>query len=399
MTTFDISDHIYSLLQDEPFFAALSRQINKRSTTDIPTAGIKFNGDNQSYEMFYNPSFMEKCDDSGKRFVLMHEMYHAAFGHCTYRKKIHDNLRLANLAMDLAINSLSHMRPIAVEGACLPREKPFENIAYDEMSSEWYLQQILKEQEKNPEKFKDKDSFDDHSGFGEEGGESDEEALAKQIASEKLRDAVEKAVKEVEKVGEQTGRAKGWGSVSRQHISQIKTYANAAFKLDPKKVLASFIKASAKADTKSSVIRRNRRLPGKKFGRKYARTARIAVSIDQSGSVSDELLSRVFEWLSDLAKFASFVVVPFDDRVFEEKIYTWKKGEQRKRERVLCGGTDFNAPTKWVNEGNFDGHIIITDMMAPKPIRSKCQRLWLTDKWGSQSTYFQPVGEKVLVLE
>jgi predicted metal-dependent peptidase len=115
--------------------------------------------------------------------------------------------------------------------------------------------------------------------------------------------------------------------------------------------------------------------------------------------VSDELLGKVFEWLGEFAKFASFTVVPFDHEVFEEKVYVWKKGERRKRERVLCGGTDFNAPTKFVNDRNFDGHIVITDMLAPKPIRSKCQRMWLTDKWGSRQTYFKPQGERILVLE
>ena len=41
MKDFDISDHIYRLLQDEPYFAALSRQINKREDKSIPTAGIR----------------------------------------------------------------------------------------------------------------------------------------------------------------------------------------------------------------------------------------------------------------------------------------------------------------------------------------------------------------------
>ena len=84
--------------------------------------------------------------------------------------------------------------------------------------------------------------------------------------------------------------------------------------------------------------------------------------------------------------------------VAEDKVYVWKKGEKRKRERVLHGGTDFNAPTKYVNDRNFDGHIIITDMMAPKPIRSKCQRMWLTDKHGERYAYWKPANERLLVL-
>jgi predicted metal-dependent peptidase len=163
--------------------------------------------------------------------------------------------------------------------------------------------------------------------------------------------------------------------------------------------LASFIKASVAADKKTSVTKRNRRLPGLKFGRRTQHRANIAISIDQSGSVSDKLLSKVFTWLSEFAKFATFTVVPFDHQVFEEKVYVWKKGEKRKKERVLYGGTCFNAPTEFVNKRNFDGHIIITDMMAPKPIRSKCQRMWLTDTYGSRYTYFKPTGERLLILD
>ena len=123
-------------------------------------------------------------------------------------------------------------------------------------------------------------------------------------------------------------------------------------------------------------------MPGRKFGKRVNHRAHIAFSIDQSGSVSDELLAVVFEWLSGFAKFASFTVIPFDHRVFEKKVYEWKKGEKRRSERVLCGGTDFDAPTDYVNKGRFDGHIIVTDMMASKPKRSNCQRMWITDKNG-----------------
>ena len=36
--TFDLNIHIHRLLMDEPFFAALSRRMDKRATKSIPTA-------------------------------------------------------------------------------------------------------------------------------------------------------------------------------------------------------------------------------------------------------------------------------------------------------------------------------------------------------------------------
>ena len=403
---------IYHLLKDEPFFALLSRQLDKRADETIPTAGIKYNPERIAYELIYNPKFMQSLSDKHKKWVMMHELYHASLGHCQHRKLSDLNRQTANVAMDLAINSLSNMIDNAPEFVLMPGRGQFEDITMMGMATEWYANHIKKEQEKDPDKYRGEGDdceggegqgngqgqFDDHSDFGQ-GDLTEEEAMGKQIADKKLQDAIGKAVNECDVGDGKGGEPKGWGTVSHKTIKEIRDAVKNAFKLDPKKVLASFIKASVAADKKTSVTKRNRRLPGRKFGRRTQHRANIAISIDQSGSVSDELLARVFEWLNDFAKFASFTVIPFDHRVFEEKVYVWKKGEKRKRERVLCGGTDFSAPSAYVNKRSFDGHIIVTDMLAGKPIRSGCQRLWLTDRYGARCPYFKPVGERLLVLD
>ena len=57
--TFDLNKHTARLLMDEPFFAALSRRIDKRSSTAIPTAGVKVDKDSGHFVMIYNPEFFE----------------------------------------------------------------------------------------------------------------------------------------------------------------------------------------------------------------------------------------------------------------------------------------------------------------------------------------------------
>ena len=64
----------------------------------------------------------------------------------------------------------------------------------------------------------------------------------------------------------------------------------------------------------------------------------------------------------------------------------------------MCGGTDFNAPTKWVNDKGFDGHIILTDMAAPKPVASKCQRMWVTTQDCLRYQHFQ-TNERIIVVD
>ena len=168
--------------------------------------------------------------------------------------------------------------------------------------------------------------------------------------------------------------------------------------VDWKKVLRYFVKTSQRANKASTMKRINRRYPYIHAGRKTSRTANIAISIDQSGSVSDEMLAAFYAELNKLSSIAEFTVIPFDDRVFEEKIFVWKKGETRKRERVLYGGTNFDPPTDYVNQHNFDGHIVLTDLCAPKPKASKCQRMWMTDSYHARRPYFE-TSERIIAIE
>ena len=110
------------------------------------------------------------------------------------------------------------------------------------------------------------------------------------------------------------------------------------------------------------------------------------------------MLASFFSELNKLAEIAEFTVVPFDTVVAEDKVYVWKKGKTQKTERVMCGGTCFNAPTKYVNKHSFDGHIVLTDMMAPKPIASMCQRMWMTTKEHATRPYFQ-TSERVIAID
>jgi predicted metal-dependent peptidase len=167
--------------------------------------------------------------------------------------------------------------------------------------------------------------------------------------------------------------------------------------VDWKAVLRYFIKTSQRCDRPSTVRRLNRRYPWVHPGKKIRRQAKIAISIDQSGSVSDKLLSAFFGELNNLSSLAEFTVVPFDTSVCEEKVFVWKRGESKAPERVLHGGTCFNAPTKWVNEHDFDGHIVLTDLEAPKPINSNCQRMWMTAKRYADNPYFK-TNERVIPI-
>ena len=418
---FNLNMHTARLLMREPFFAALSRRIDKTASTSIPTAGVRVNPHTAQFELLYNPEFMGALKPEHQLGVLMHEFYHIILEHVTGRKPADGLKRIDNIAMDLAINGLPEMigklpcesdpGPTMSDGkgmqGVLPGEGPFAHLPAGK-SYEWYLAALKDMQDQQGEgdgsdgqqdgegepgegggqgqggdPFGGMDSFDSHDEFGEG------DATTQEIAKERLKDAVKKAAEEAEK-------SRNWGSVSSSMRQEIMDRISS--KVDWRKVLRYFVKTSQRADKRSTPRRMNKRFPKIHPGKRVRRQAKIAISIDQSGSVDDGMLAAFFTELNKLAEIAEFTVIPFDTEVAESKVYTWKKGQNRATERVLTGGTCFNAPTKYVNERDFDGHIVLTDMYAPKPVSSKCQRMWMTTKEHAARPYFQ-TNERVIAID
>ena len=385
-TTFDLNRHTARLLMNEPFFAALSRRIDKRSTTSIPTAGVMVDPKTAQFVLMYNPDFFEKLPDVQKLGVLKHEFYHLVFEHVTGRKPEGGLTKIDNICMDLAINS--HLRGELPDMCCMPGVAPFEWAPLGK-TYEWYKANYPKQEENEDGEGGEGEpgegepgegsgegqpgSFDDHSGWGEV------ENTINEIAKERLKEGIKKAAQEASQAG-------SWGSVPSQCREDI--LQGLRSRIDWKKALRYFVKTTQRANKRSTVRRINKRFPYIHAGKKVQRTAKIAISIDQSGSVDDEMLGLFFDALDKLSKIATFTVVPFDTEVCEDHVYEWKKRQRHKKERVRYGGTCFNAPTKWVNERKFDGHIVLTDLCAPKPVNSKCKRMWITTKEYAARPYF-----------
>ena len=139
--SFDLKLHAYRLLMDEPFFAALSRKIEKRADYNIPTAGVRVCPDSAQFEMIYNPDFFAKLPEEHVRGVLKHEFYHLIFEHVTSRKPEGVNHKVWNICADLAINS--HLQGELPELACMPGVGPFEDLPLHQ-TAEWYLANLPK---------------------------------------------------------------------------------------------------------------------------------------------------------------------------------------------------------------------------------------------------------------
>ena len=391
--SFDLKLHAYRLLMEEPFFAALSRKIEKREDSSIKTAGVRVCPETAQFEMIYNAEFFDSLSEQHIKGVLKHEFYHLIFEHVTDRKPEGVEHKTWNIAADLAINS--HLVGELPELACMPGVGPFKDLPLGE-SAEWYLKHLTDEMvdqcdtgDGDGEPQPGTGQLDDHDGW--EAGEGEDAAATNAMAKERLKQNMKEAANEASK------SPNGWGSVSgdlkKEILKRLET------KVDWRKVLRYFIKTSQRASKSSTVRRINRRYAYIHPGKKVKRQAKIAIAIDQSGSVSNEMLEQFFGELNKLAKLAAFTVIPFDTQVDEKLVYEWAKGKNYSAKRVLSGGTCFDAPTEYVNKrGDFDGVIILTDMEAPAPKACRAQRMWMTDQQNAARPYFQ-TRERVIAID
>ena len=231
--SFDLKLHAYRLLMDEPFFAALSRKIEKRASNAIPTAGVRVCPETAQFEMIYNPEFFASLPEKQVRGVLKHEFYHLIFEHVTSRKPEGVNHKVWNICADLAINS--HLVGELPEMACMPGGPNFEDLPLGE-SAEWYLANFPERPEGEDSEDGDSESgdgegepgegqpgqgeggepgsFDDHSGW-DDASASPEQQAANQMAKERLKNAMKEAANEA------NNSNKGWGTMSAEVKKEI----------------------------------------------------------------------------------------------------------------------------------------------------------------------------------
>lgn len=400
---YSIDNKVYELIEAEHSFALIARMTSKRWDEGTKTAAVFVK--NAQFNMVVNPKMFEKISDSERLGIIKHELLHLLLGHLTYRFDPKRDQKKWNYATDLAINC--HI-PNLPEWTLLPGREPFESFAKN-LSAEDYYDLITDDQMnkmdpngecdgdcancpvKNGEAEFSNDGtgkkckhgngmLDDHSQWGN--GESD---IGRKEAQEKL--------------GREIARNadKFWGKMSADIKKDFDL--NCHQKINWRQLLRSVVGTSIRSEKKSTVRRISRKYPSNIFGTRVERLAKIAISVDESGSVSDEMMEIFFGEISNLCSIATFTVIPFDYDVAVDSISVWKKNQKpQKYERVLHGGTNFDAPTTYVNECDkkFDLHIILTDLYAPVPKESKPRRIWITVE-GNYDKNFQ-TDETIIVV-
>lgn len=209
--------------------------------------------------------------------------------------------------------------------------------------------------------------------FGDVHDWEEESEDVQQRFEAELRDRLRKAANEGNKT------SGGWGNMPQWMIDKIKSFITP--RVDWEGLFRNFTGRLLRAKKTTSMKRLSRKAPMVHPGKKISYNPRILIAIDQSGSVDDESLGMAFAAMSKCSKTVTFDTVHFDTEVDEESIKTWKRGKMVDQMRTRCGGTDFDAVTKFLEnpkyKGRWDGVIILTDGEAPAPRRAPILRGWL----------------------
>jgi predicted metal-dependent peptidase len=193
-------------------------------------------------------------------------------------------------------------------------------------------------------------------------------------------------------------KTQGWGSVPHRIIKRI--IDSLSPKVDWREELRAWTGSQNCRLEKSSTFKRiNNRFPYMQPGKRRSRGLRVAAFCDQSGSMSDAALRLVCAEISGIVEIANVTFVPFDCAIDEENIVVFEAGSVPAFARTASGGTDFNAPTDWLNSDEhrdeFDVAWIMTDGYAPKPGECVVPRCWLIEPLGK--LLFE-TEEKVIVI-
>ena len=435
-TDFNIDRHLIKLLEESPFFAEISRHVRKVVTNDLPTAGVTFDKYTDDFVLGINPEFFGELKDEEIAGVLRHEFYHIIFFHITTRRKT-PHMRW-NVATDLAINSII-LDPSSGKNAALPdcalvpgrplikTGKGKEHKAAAKLSnliaslpplesSDYYWNRLSELADElqgdcpvHGEGAQSKQKGDgqpgDESGQGHEHahdhGDGDEDECTCGASSmddhggwddvpEDMREYVEgKARALTEKAAKHAdSRSNGWGNMPTSVRDDIRRMVSRV--VDWKAVLRQFVGSICRGDRTSTIRRINRKYPYIHPGVKRGYVAKLAIAVDQSGSVSNDMLATFFSELSALTKKVSVTIIPFDADVNPSEIYEWRKGSQVNLKRVKAGGTSFDAPTQFVNDaknrGRWDGLLVMTDGECSQPMPSRIKRGWVLG--AGQKLYF-----------
>lgn len=426
----------------EPFWGRLFRNMPKKQVQgkDFPTIAVGYN--DGKITLFYNLEFMDSLSLDSCVEVFKHEIMHVVGGHLWSRslaqKGNKAEQKIANIAQDLAINSQLDEKKLP-DFVYMPGKKfkPLDQETIEKIGPEraeaiekfhkliesmvkgecaehyWSIIMNSEEGKAMKEIYQKSEGMKIKIGKGSgQNGEVTEEDLEKAIdeaigqlddhgygddmTDEEKRVARDQLKKQVKEAMDHCHYSGSWGSVSSEMKQQLKKFISK--EINWKNQLLHFTRSVRSSSSRSSIKKINKRYPYMHPGRKREHRTRLLVAIDSSGSVSNKEMEYFYATICSLSSHADIDIVLFDTEVDENSMQRVKKGQKFKCVRSLVGGTDFNAPTRWINERmkEYDGLAIFSDGECCEPDRCRKPRIWIVPE---QRGLLFETKEKVLKMK
>lgn len=290
------------------FWAALLGGLARVEDPSMPTIAVAWRRAKDSVtftglHLRYNADFVLAQDPAKLPWVLVHEGLHILAEHIT-RTQQWD--LVANVAADLAVNSLIPQLGDSLpgpDGRPFPVQRPALYGYPDGQTFEWYLDRLRQDgaaQDKAAAQGGPGDgSLDDHGQWTDCPGGTELGAAA-----------VKAAARAAEVAAKQMGESLG-DKVRALLDSLYRTEA-----LDWRKELQQFPADAEAFDQRQSRSRRNRRFGLDVPGLVAERRRRIAVGLDLSGSIGEEMLAAFWTQVGAMqAAGAEVILLPFDGAV------------------------------------------------------------------------------------
>jgi predicted metal-dependent peptidase len=373
----DLNKIAKKLMLEEPFYGLFLLTLNKKESTQIPTACVALEGINQS--LIINPEYWNSLPEAQRMGLLKHELLHIMFFHFLLDDVLYPNAKLRNIAADIEINqyideankSEDWLGLDSIPGLVLP-EKAGTRVYYD---------MIQKEADKNPdvkaliEGMGEEAFADQHIGWGKSLNEAEKKLVQSQIEYQ-----TKEIVSELDKKG-----SKFRGLLPGQLVEWI----DSLFELpepvtDWKSYFKRFVSSSDKVFTKKSRNKYNKRFPGNP-ALKIKRKKNILVAIDTSGSVGKDDLVEFLGQLMHIHKTGHEVTVIECDAQITNK---FKYDGSREIQITGRGGTDFQPAIDYFNAHiqTYNTLVFFTDGYAPPPTKPKRPMLWVITSDGERDT-------------
>jgi predicted metal-dependent peptidase len=321
------------LLLRHPFFGNMATRLKVIDASDwCKTAAT------DGRHLFYSREFFEKLTTKQVEFVVAHEILHNVFDHMGRREG--RDAKIFNIAADYCVNGQLVRDRI---GEQPPEIKIFHDPIHYGKGAEQIYDEIYDQMDDEQLEALG-ELLDEHIDWEKEGGEGRPKYSKEEL--KQIRDEIREATM-------QAANAAGAGNVPASVARMIKELTEP--KMNWRELLRQQIQSTIRNDY--SFSRPSRKgwhtgavLPGMKFNE----TIDIAVSLDMSGSITDEMgkdFISELKGIMDEYKEYNIKLWCFDTKVYNEQDFDAFSGQDIYDYEIMGGGgTDFMCNWEYMKE-------------------------------------------------